>query len=100
MSSLAQRKALQTYREKLVKRGLIRFELMAPESDRSLLREVAASLTQGGAEADKIRTELKNLCSDHAPSKGGVISALRKSPLVGAKLKIERLKEVGRKVNL
>jgi hypothetical protein len=34
------------------------------------------------------------------PKKGGILAALRRSPLVGADLKMERSIEVGRNVNL
>jgi hypothetical protein len=34
------------------------------------------------------------------PEKGGVVAALRRSPLVGANLNLTRSREVGRKINI
>ena len=83
MGSPAQNKALQTYRQKIEQRGLVRFEVMTPESDRNILREVAISLTKGGANADKIRGTLKDVLSDQSETKGSIYLALRRSPQIG-----------------
>ena len=100
MGSPAQNKALQTYRQKIEQRGLVRFEVMAPESDRSILREVAISLTRGGANADKIRGTLRDVLSDENETRGSIYLALRRSPLVSAELKIKRSRGEGRKIKI
>ena len=100
MGSLAQNKALKTYRQKIEQRGLVRFEIMAPESDRSILREVAISLTRGGANADKIRGTLRDVLSDENETRGSIYFALRRSPLVSAELKIKRSRGGGRKIKI
>lgn len=100
MSSIAQKKALQSYRQKIVKRGLVRFEVMAPKTDRDILREVAVSLTEGGAEAEKLRLTLKAALSSGERSKGGVFAALRRSPLVGSDIQIKRSRDKAREVKL
>jgi hypothetical protein len=38
MSNAAQKKAMKTYRARLTQRGLARFEVMAPDTDRELIR--------------------------------------------------------------
>lgn len=100
MGSPAQNKALKTYRQKIEQRGLVRFEVMTPESDRNILREVAISLTKGGTNADKIRGSLKDALSDQSETKGSIYLALRRSPLVGSELKLKRSRSEGRKIKI
>jgi hypothetical protein len=97
MGSPAQNKALKTYRQKI---ELVRFEVMTPESDRNILREVAISLTKGGTNADKIRGSLKDALSDQSETKGSIYLALRRSPLVGSELKLKRSRSEGRKIKI
>jgi hypothetical protein len=99
MSNAAQRRAIKNYRSRLQKRGVARFEVLGLEADRVLIRSLAKRLAQDDPEANRIRSELMRSVSD-MPKKGGILAALRRSPLVGAELKIERSIEVGRKVNL
>ena len=99
MSNAAQRRAIKNYRSRLQKRGVARFEVLGLEADRVLIRSLAKRLAQDDPEANRIRSEIIRAISD-MPKKGGILAALRRSPLVGAELKIERSIEVGRKVNL
>ena len=78
---------------------MARFEVLVLEADRVLIRSLAKRLAQDDPEANRIRSELMRSVSD-MPKKGGILAALRRSPLVGADLKMERSIEVGRKVNL
>jgi hypothetical protein len=91
--------AIKNYRNRLRKRGVARFEVLGLESDRDLIRALAKKLAQDDQEANRIRSEVMRTVCD-APPKGGILAALRRSPLVGADLIMERPAVAGRKVDL
>jgi hypothetical protein len=97
MSKVAQKRAIANYRSRLRKKGLARFEVLGLASDRDLIRSLAKKLAQGDQEANRIRSEVVQTV---APLKGGILAALRRSPLVGADLVLERPLEAGREVDL
>lgn len=99
MSNPAQTRAIKNYRSRLQKRGVARFEVLGLEADRVLIRSLAKRLAQDDPEASRIRSELMRSVSDMS-KKGGILAALRRSPLVGTELKMERSVEVGRKPDL
>ena len=100
MINAAQQRANRNYRERLAQRGIKRFEVMALESDRELLRGLARRLSEEGPEADQARTTVKALVESKQPKPGGILAALRRSPLVGADLDLSRPRVDGRKVEL
>ncbi|PIO99500.1 hypothetical protein [Pleomorphomonas carboxyditropha] len=100
MINPAQKKAIQNYRARLTQRGLTRFEIMALESDRELIRTLARRLTEEGPEAEQLRLAVKTAVSGEPPKPGNILTALRRSPLVGADLDLSRPREEGRKVDL
>ncbi len=100
MSNAAQKRAIQNYRARLTQRGLTRFEIMALESDRELIRRLARRLAEEGPEAEKVRSAVKTAVAGKPPKPGNILAALRRSPLVGADLDLSRAREKGRKVNL
>jgi hypothetical protein len=101
VTNAAQKRAIKNYRSRLRKRGVARFEVLGLRSDRHLIRSLAKLLAQNDPDANRIRTEVMRTVS-HAPKqeKGGILAALRRSPLVGAELTIERPFDAGRKINL
>ena len=99
MSNSAQQRAIQNYRARLAKRGIARFEVTGLDTDRELIRTLARKLADG-PDADRIRATVSRTLAGEAPKKGGIVSALRRSPLVGAGLDLTRPKEAGRKVDL
>ena len=99
MSNTAQKRAIKNYRSRLRKRGVARFEVQGLDTDRDLIRSLAKRLAQDDPDASRIRIEVMRTVSD-APAKGGILAALRRSPLVGADLKIERPFHDGRKIDL
>jgi hypothetical protein len=99
MSNIAQKRAIKNYRSRLRKRGVARFEVLGLESDRDLIRSLAKKLAQDDQEANRIRSEVMRAVCD-APLRGGILAALRRSPLVGADLVMERPADAGRKVDL
>ena len=100
MTSAAQQRANRNYRARLAQRGVRRFEVMALEADRDLLRILARRLAEGGPEADRALAAVKVLVADEPPEPGGILAALRRSPLVGADLDLSRPRVAGRRVDL
>jgi hypothetical protein len=64
--------------------GLARVEVRAPEADRPLVRALARRLSEGGPDAERLRALMRDALSTGGPETGGVLAALRRSPLVGA----------------
>lgn len=100
MGNAAQKKAIRNYRARLTQRGFTRFEVMALDSDRELIRTLARRLAEEGPEAEQIRSAVKTAVAGEPPKPGGILTALRRSPLVGADLDLSRPREEGRKVDL
>jgi hypothetical protein len=99
MSNPSQKRAIKNYRLRLQKRGVARFEVLGLNADRELLRSLAKRLAQDDPEAKRIRSEVSRAVSGSS-KKGGILAALRRSPLVGSELKIERPFDAGRKLDL
>lgn len=100
MKISAQNRAIRSYRSRMRKLGIARFEVLGLESDRELIRSLAKRLTRNDPEAAHIRHEVSRKIADEPSKKGGILAALRRSPLVGIELEINRSKETGRKVDL
>ena len=96
----SQKRAVQNYRARLGERGLARFEVLGRDSDRDLIRALARNLAEGGPEATRLRAVVTRTLSGEPPRKGGVLAALRRSPLVGADLDLTRPREDGRNVEI
>lgn len=100
MGETSQKRALKTYRNRLSARGMARFEVLGLDVDRELIRSLARRLAEDGHEASRIRATISRTISGEPPETGGVLAALRRSPLVGFDLDLTRSKETGRKVEL
>lgn len=100
MSSTAQKHAIKNYRNRLAKRGMARFEVVALDSDRELIRSLARRLSEKNSDAKRIRAEVRRTVVSRSVKKGGILAALRRSPLVGADFGIRRAVTHGRKVDL
>lgn len=100
MSNSAQKRAIENYRSRLTKRGIARFEIQALDADRDLIRTLARKLTEEGPEAGLLRRTIQQAVAGEPPKTGGVLAALRRSPLVGADPDLSRPREKGRKVDL
>jgi hypothetical protein len=96
----SQKRATQNYRSRLNARGLSRFEVLGRNADRELIRSVARRLAEGGSEASQLRAAITQTTADEPPKKGGILAALRRSPLVAADLDLTRPHEEHRKVDL
>jgi hypothetical protein len=100
MSNAAQKRAIRNYRSRLAERGIARFEVQALDADRELIRALARRLSDEGPEATQARTMVQKIVSGEPPHQGGILKALRRSPLVGADLDLGRAREEGRRVDL
>ena len=100
MSNSAQKKAIQTYRSRLAQRGIARFEVQALETDRELIRTLARRLAGDGPEAMQVRAVVERIAAGERPAPGGILKALRRSPLIGADLDFTRVHEKERDIDL
>ena len=100
MSNTSQRRAIENYRHRLSERGMARFEVLGLDADRDLIRSLARRLADDGPEAARLRAALRQTMAGQPPRKGGVLEALRRSPLVGADLDLRRPRDEGRKIEL
>ena len=100
MSDTPQRRALKNYRKRLNQRGMARFEVLGLDTDRALIRSLARRLADNGPDSGRIRATVRRTNSGEPPKKGGILSALRGSPLVGADLNIGRPATAGRRIDL
>lgn len=98
--SSSQTRAIQNYRARLSDRGLARFEVLGRDADRDLIRLLARRLAENGLESDRLRAAVNNMINGDPAKKGGILAALRRSPLVGADIEINRRREEGREIEL
>ena len=98
--SSSQKRAIKNYRSRLGERGLTRFEVLGLDDDRALIRSLARRLAEKGPEAKRLRAAVGQAIAGEPPKKGGILAALRRSPLVGADLDLTRPREEGRKVDI
>jgi hypothetical protein len=89
----SQKRALANHRRRLSDRGVARYEVRGLESDKELVRQFAQRLAKSDAEAERLRSrvahELRN--GPEWPRTGeDILDALRRSPLVGLDLDLER----------
>ncbi|WBU32050.1 hypothetical protein OOZ54_11300 [Rhodopseudomonas palustris] len=96
----SQKRAIQNYRSRLSERGLTRFDVLGRDADRDLIRSLARRLAEEGPEASWLRAPLSQTIVGEPPKKGGIVAALRRSPLVSANLDLARPRDEGRKVDL
>lgn len=100
MNHTSRRHAVQRYRERLAQRGMARFEVLGRQADRDLIRSLARRLAENDAAAQRLRTTVSQEIAGEPPRKGGILEALRRSPLVGADAIAPRPFEPGRETEL
>ena len=91
---------MQRYRERLAQRGMARFEVLGRESDRELIRSLARRLAENDAKAQRLRATVSQEIASELRRKGGILEALRRSPLVGADAIAPRPFQAGREIEL
>src|SRR5258708_39335513 len=100
MGDAAQKRALRNYRNKLVKRGMARFEVLGLDADRDLIRSLARRLAEDDPDAARIRAAVNRTIAGEPPREGGILAPLRRSPLGGVDLNLARSHDAGRKADL
>jgi hypothetical protein len=100
MADTAQDRAVKNYRKRLQQRGLSRFEVLGLAADRKLIRSLARRLAEDGPESKRLRATDSQTLAEEAPRRGSIYAALRRSPMVGAGIKVRRATTSGRKVDL
>jgi hypothetical protein len=96
----SQKRAVANHRRRLTERGLARYEVRGLEQDKELVRKFANRLAANDPEAVRSRREVAG-CVLKKPLSGKAIwEALRRSPLVGVDLDIEREVTPGRDIDL
>jgi hypothetical protein len=100
MGSTSQARALKNYRERLNQQGMARFEVLGLATDRELIRALARQVAENSPKAQEMRIAVHQKVASVLPGKGGILAALRRSPLVGAELDLARPRIAGRKVDL
>lgn len=98
--SKAQKRAIQNYRSRLGDRGLARFEVLGRDIDRDLIRSLARTLAEDTPEALELRASVSRSLAGEPPRKGGILAALRRSPLVGADIELTRPRDAGREIDI
>jgi hypothetical protein len=95
-----QKRALKNYRKRLAERGVGRFEVLGLEVDRELIRSLAKRLSDNTPESADIRAAVSRTLGRQPAPRGGILKALRRSPLVGAGLDLKRPVAASRRVDL
>ena len=100
MSDSSQRRATDRYRRRLAERGMARFEVLGRDADRELIRALARRLAEDGLQADRLRAAVRHGIAAEPARRGGILEALRRSPLVGEEAVPPRPFDPGREVDL
>jgi hypothetical protein len=98
LSNPSQKRAIKNYRRRLSQRGMARFEVLGLNRDRGLIRSLARRLAEDDVDATRIRSVVSRTMAKEPTRKGGILAALRRSPLVGADVAITRPRTQGRDV--
>lgn len=96
----AQQRAIKNYRARIRKQGLSRFEVLGRSTDKALLRALARALAERTPRAAGLRAAVRRAMTEAPAQKGGILTALRRSPLVDADLDLTRPRERGRPIEL
>lgn len=100
MVTPSQRRASEGYRSNLAARGMARYEVVGLRLDKILIRDLARRLSRADEDAARLRAEIGSIVKGLTAQKGGVLAALRRSPLVGLDLAPDRADADARRVEL
>lgn len=98
--SESQKRAIGRYRSRLSERGLARFEVLGLDADRELIRSLARRLSEAGPEAASLRAAVHGRLEGGDPPRGGILAALRRAPLLGTELNLDRARDEARELDL
>jgi len=91
-----QKLAVNNHRSRLRKKGLSRLEVVVPDTDKPLFKELARRLRGSPREADEMRHEL--LVLTYEEPKTGFKELLAAAPLDG--IDLDRDRDTGREIDL
>jgi transposase len=91
---------VENHRRRLAEQGVGRFEVQGLQTDKHLIRSLARALTRNDEQARRLRDQVSRSVAGEEPSRGGVLAALRASPLVGSDIDLGREPHPGRDVDL
>lgn len=74
--------------------------MLGRDTDRDLIRSLARRLAEDTPEARELRETVSRSIAGEPPKRGGILAALRRSPLVGDDVDLIRPREEGRKVEI
>ena len=96
MGTTAQARAVISYRKRLARRGLARFEVLGLKTDRELIRSLARRLAENDSEAAEMRMIVRKKTAPAAPKKGGVLAAIQHWPTADLNLRrpFDELREI------
>ena len=94
----AQKKAVASHRERLKQRGLVRLEVLAPETDAGLIREVARALRDEPTRSGKVRARLRETIGPER--KPNLLELLADPADVDLDAYVTRSRDLGRDVDL
>ncbi len=100
MADGSQRRAVENNRRRMKQQGLGRFEVRGLEADAPLIRAVARQLAKKDGSAVALRREIERQVGSGQGGRGGILAALRRSPLVGVELDLDREVVFGRDTEL
>jgi hypothetical protein len=69
---------------------LARFEVLGLEEDREIIRALARRMAEDPSESSPVRLAVHHSVTPQPTPRGGILAALRRSPLVGAEIDLSR----------
>jgi hypothetical protein len=96
----SQKRAVAEHRRRLGEQGIERYEVRGSPKDKKLVREIAKKLSKEDVDTARLRAELERRFLSKPLSGKEIWDALRRSPLAGLDLKIEREFTTGRDIDL
>jgi hypothetical protein len=91
-------RAVANRRRRLPERGITRYEVRGLDADKALIQTLALRLAANNVEASQLRAAIAKKVIGQPFAKGGILAALRRSPMVGAGLDISRDRSASRTV--
>lgn len=85
-----QKRAVSNSRKRLSERDLGRFEVLGLNRGRELIRSLATQRATNSTDSLQLRETIAGMVAKRPSLRGGILAALRRSPLVGAGVNLER----------
>jgi hypothetical protein len=101
MGGISHKRAAKKRRTRIKQQrdDMVRCWMVILKTDLELLRSLASRLAENDSEAARIRAIVARSIADKASSRGGILAALRRSPLVSSNLNVRRSVTDGRRLD-